>query len=389
VRKWADIPLLPIILLLFVRLISLMALPLEGLRGYGDFVHFYQMAGMGWPFFDYWVEFPPIFPLLSAVLFRLGGGQEHIYDYLLAFVLLFSDASALAVFTRLTLRLHGESEGTPRLWMYCAMLAGLAYSWWYFDSLAVLALLLGLNWLLEGREGRAGLAWALGTLTKFFPVLGLAAAWRFRSPRRAALLTLITLSVTVAVWGGLILASPKMTLASLRSQASKGSWETVWALLDGNLHTGNFGPEIERYQANSALLPRGNPPRLSPWLTLPAFAGIGGYFFWRAKLRTDTAVVAFLGLTWCLFLLWSPGYSPQWVLYLLPLILLALPRRFAALMAFTLILVNLLEWPLLLSRGLFWSLWVIVPLRTALIGLLALAFAKAIPRQGSLLPNTR
>ena len=77
------------------------------------------------------------------------------------------------------------------------------------------------------------------------------------------------------------------------------------------------------------------------------------------------------------------------MLYLLPLILLALPRRFAALMAFTLILINLLEWPLLLSRGLFWSLWVIVPLRTALIGLLALAFAKAIPRQGSLLPNTR
>lgn len=373
-RKGLTIPPLPILLLLFARLILLLSLPLEGLRGYGDFIHFYQLAGMGWPFLEYWSEFPPVFPFLSAVLFRLAGGQEHVYDYLLAFVLLLTDAATLVAFTRLAFRLHGEREGTPRLWAYFAVLAGLAYGWWYFDPLALLAMLLGLLWLLEGREGRAGVALAFGTLTKFFPILGLVAAWKFRPARRALLATTITLALTAAVWGGLYLASPEMTLASLRSQGSKGSWETVWALLDGNLHTGNFGPEIERYEATAATLPRGNPARISPWLTLPLFAGVGGYCFWRVRPRKETAVVAFLGFAWCLFLLWSPGYSPQWVLYLLPLILLTLPRRTGLLMTFTLTLVNLLEWPLLLSRGLFWSLYLIVPLRVLLILLLAIAF---------------
>ena len=40
------------------------------------------------------------------------------------------------------------------------------------------------------------------------------------------------------------------------------------------------------------------------------------------------------------------------------------------LFAALLILINLLEWPLLLSRGMFWGLYLTVPLRTALIALL-------------------
>lgn len=378
------------LLFLASRSLMIIALPLEGLYGYGDFRSFFGLAGMGLPFFDYWVEFPPLFPFLSTFLYHLAAGREHVYSYLLVFSLSLAQAGSLALFLRLATQIYGVQAGSRRVWVYFAIITGLAYGWWYFDPLPVFLMLLGLVWLLEGRDLQAGLSLGLGALTKYFPVLVLAVAWRYRPMRKAWLATTITLGAVLAVWLSLYLLSPDMTTASFRSQASKGSWETVWALIDGNLHTGNFGPLLERFDPLTADLARGNPARLSPWLTLPIFAALGAWFYRRAKPAQSSDIVgktaiyqkavSFLGFVWCLFLLWTPGYSPQWVLYLVPLILLALPAREAYLITAALILVNLLEWPLLLSRGYFSSLWITIAIRTFLLVLLAISFCRSIPR---------
>jgi hypothetical protein len=352
------------------RLALLAALPQEGLRGFGDFVHFYRLAGMGWPYLDYWVEFPPLFPFLSALLYRLAGGREHVYDYLLALILTLAQAATLAVFVRLAGRMHTPEEAGRRGLVYFSLLLALPYGWWYFDPLAVLAMLLGLTWLFAGRDLRAGAAITAGILLKLFPVLVLALAWRWRSFSQAVRITLLALGLAGLVYAGLWALSPEYTAASFGSQGSKGSWETIWALLDGNLNTGNFGPETERFDPAAAFLPQGSPPRLPPALILIPFALLGGWFFWRARIINERAAVAFLTLTWAVFLVWSPGWSPQWVLYLLPLILLALPFREALLLALALVFINLLEWPVLLSRGLFWGLWLTIPVRTLLFVLL-------------------
>ena len=39
-------------LFLAARAFLLISLPLEGLRGYGDFQHFFNLAKLGWPFLD-------------------------------------------------------------------------------------------------------------------------------------------------------------------------------------------------------------------------------------------------------------------------------------------------------------------------------------------------
>jgi hypothetical protein len=367
------------LLFLAGRLALLISLPLEGLRGYGDFVHFYRLAGMGWPFIDYWVEFPPIFPFLSSLVYRLAGGRQHVYDYLLALLLSVVEAACLAVFIRLANRLQPAAAANRSAILYFTLLLCLPYGWWYFDPIAVLATLLGVYWLLEGRDARAGLAFAVGVLVKFFPVVGLAMAWVNRPFKQALLVTVLSLGLAGLVFSGLWTASPDYTAASLRSQGSKGSWETPWALLDGNLNTGNFGPENERRDPLTASLLHGNPSRLPALLALVPFTVLGGWFFWRARIiegqaLAGQAAVAFLGVAWTLFLLWSPGWSPQWVLYLLPLILLALPAREAILLSVALVFINLLEWPVLLSRGLFWGLWLTVPVRTLLFVLMVLEF---------------
>jgi hypothetical protein len=48
----------------------------------------------------------------------------------------------------------------------------------------------------------------------------------------------------------------------------------------------------------------------------------------------------------------------------------------ALLFSLTLVVVSILEWPILLSRGLFELLWIPVLIRTALLLLLAIVFAR-------------
>ena len=363
---------------LVARVMLYLALPLDALHGYGDFVTFFSVAQIpGWPFLDYWVEFPPVFPFLSELLFRLSGGQPHVFTYLLLLVLTLADAGNLFFFERLARKSWSDTELIYRLVFYLVLLIALPYGWWYFDSLAVFFLLAGLTFLVEGKDWRGAGLLGAGALVKFIPLIGLAAlwkGWRDRQILRVAIISVSVLSLGFLLPGAF---SPDFTLASLRSQSSKGSWETVWTLLDGNLTTGNFGPLVERLDPELAGWAVGNPAVVSPWVTLPLFLLAGVGLLARFQ-KPGSNPVAAVGLAGCLFFLWSPGWSVQWVLYLIPLFLLALDWRNARLLTITLVLVNLLEWPVLLSRGWFQLLPVTVIVRTLLLLLASTLFLAAM-----------
>lgn len=361
-------------LFLLARVLLYLALPLDALHGYGDFVTFFSVAQIpGWPYLNYWVEFPPLFPFLSEILFRISGGQQHVYTYLLIFVLLLADTGNLYFFQRLAGHFWKDEGLSFRVLFYLIILIALPYGWWYFDSLAVFFLLAGLTYAVENHSARAGVLWGIGALVKFFPLIGLAALWRgrdFRRLIRAAIFSIGILGIGLfAFW----LISPQYTRASLISQSSKGSWETVWALIDGNRSTGNFGNLVQRLDPAFASRPVGNPARISPWMTLPIFVGLGLFFLFRSTSSLHRPLAA-TGLAMCLFFLWSAGWSVQWVAYLIPIFLLGLEKRNAALLSATFVLINVLEWPVLLSRGLFSLLPVTVLTRTLLLILAAVLF---------------
>jgi hypothetical protein len=372
IKKDSSWPMIGLFIL--ARLMLFLALPQEALKGYGDFRHFFNLAALpGWPYFSYWSEFPPLFSFLNALLFRISGGQEHVYIYLLVFGLTAADVGTLYTFIRLVRKMYnneGEEIGLRSLY-YLVFLVALAYGWWYFDPLAVFAMLVGIYFVLDRKNIQAGFAFGLGFLIKFFPILGIGLIWRSMTLKRAFQMAGIAIGLSATVYALLFWFSPKFTSASLISQGSKGSWETVWALIDGNYRTGLFGAEIERLEANSAGQSMGLPARIPTWLKLIGFGLIGLWGLLRSNPADDRQRTAIVGWCWCLFLLWSPGWSPQWVLYILPLILMVFPQQRAILLASVLVLVNLLEWPILLSRGLFWTLPVTVLLRTGLWFILA------------------
>jgi len=355
-------------LFLAARLFIFIVTPIEFLLGYGDFVHFYKLASLpGWPFFQYWVEFPPIFPLLSSLIFRIAGGQQHIYLYIFLIILTLADAGNLYLFSRFAEKYFSVEAAGLRKLTYLVILIVLPYCWWYFDPLAVFCMMAGINLLLARKEARAGLAFGMGLLVKLFPVIGLVAVWKtlkIQSVLRIAIITtVLAISVITALW----VVSPDYTRVSLLSQSGKGSWETIWALIDGNFQTGAMATfevraDLSSVTQNLAL----NPARIPPLLTLAVFALFGLWALSRIQIQGEHQSIQVVCFAWGMFMLWSPGFSPQWILYLIPLILLSLPEREGFLFSIVLILICLAEWPLLLSRGMFWTLILTVPVRFAL-----------------------
>lgn len=382
----SNAPLVLIGLLVLSRFVLALTLPLAGLHGYGDLPWFYAVAALdGLPFLQTWAEFPPVFPFLSELIYRLVGGAEYAYTYAVLLVLTLADAGNLWQFWRLSKRLHPSQNALARFAGYFLILLVLPYCWWYFDPLAVFFLLLGLNNLLDNKSIRAGLALGIGALVKFFPAIALVFAWRLLPPRRAAAVTIVAMGVVAIIYGGLWLASPEFTRASLASQGSKGSWETFWALVDGNYNTGLFGTLEERYDPAAAYTRQYNPPVIPPAAVLAVVGAVGLAGFFRAAKDGGMPGIALVGFAWCLFFLWSPGWSPQWVMYLLPLILLVFPTRIAALLAIVLIMVNIAEWPVALTHGRPDVLTMTILLRTILLMLMAGLFYRQM-RSGKTLP---
>lgn len=366
------------------RLVLILSLPLEGLRSYGDYWNFFHQAGLGRPFLDIWVEYPPLFPFISRAIYFLAGGKEHTYIYLGALFFSMVQAGSIYLFLRIAEEIWGKEGGFQRTVVYSLFIVGLFYGWAYFDCLAVFFTLLGLYFVLKARLTVAGFALGLGGLVKWFPLLVLPAGVKYFGVKKPFRLVISALLAVLIVWGVLYLASPSLTAASLISQGAKGSWETVWAILDGNLRTGNFNPAANRLDPTSASLPAGNPAVVPPWLTLLIFGGLGLILFWKAKIQTAAQLTAFSGLTMVLFFLWSPGYSPQWVLFLLPLVLVSFENRRSLLVGMVVLLVNLLEWPLLLSRGLFQYLPALIILRSVIYALVGLLFAQVVFKKDNL-----
>lgn len=368
-----------LILVLFFtsRLMLLLAFPPENLIFYGDYQHYFNLSDMTrqglYPFIDYWYEFPPVFPYLNIAVYALAGQQLKNYILVLAFILLLVECGNLYLIYRLAVTLRGPGQAIQVAWIYTVLFIPIFFWLGNFDALTTFFILLGLYSLIRHKHKLLALALGLGTMVKFLPILLIATIWRRWGLKLALIYGGVTLLIGLLIFGPFALVNPTMTLASLQAQASKSSYQTIWALIDGNTTTGNFGPLSDHLDPAKATEPLYNAPRLPTWLTLVPFGALGLFIFTRPQLpggpNQDTLL--FTTLTFIIFFLWSQGWSPQWQTFLIPLLLLTFPEKRAVLFIIAMGFINLLEWPVMLSRGMTNLLPITIIARTGLLILIA------------------
>lgn len=383
------INLLPILFFMGRMLLYLAFIP-DGLHGFGDFPIYFENAALpGLPFFQYWSEYPPLYAWTIELIYWISQGNQFLFDFILYLLLTMAGSISIWLVGKIASLLYGEEKQTLwRVSIFFGFLAFSAYSWWYFDLVPVTIMLVAIYYILNEKDAQAGIWLGLGILTKLFPILLLPAIFRFRNFKQFLKITLIALGLTVIVWGMQYTLAPTMTWASLQSQPSRSSWQTIWALVDGNMTTGAFIPIEEKIWPEAATFQRGNPAVIPSWLTLIVFGALGVWTLYKINAKKITNFIPMIGITWVFFLLWSPGWSPQWLLYLLPLICLSLPITPTIFLSFGLFFVTLIEWPLLLTHHFFEGLWVIVPLRIILFLGLILAWYRIARYQNQMLIQT-
>lgn len=394
---------LRLLLILFVsfRLMLLLAYePLilndieRGLTAQGDYAYYHALAQLTgrdlWPFTDWWSEFPPLWSIVITGAYRVQPSYGG-FAMLLGMILLAFDAGNLLIIRRIGSRLHGPGVGMALAWVYAILGAPAIFMWWNFEVLVAFFLLLGLSWLLQGRMSRSAAAVALGALTKFTPALLFGVVWRFRSTQTALRYTVIATVLFVLAYLPLLLQNSAMTIPSLTAQFGKASYQTVWALIDGNYTTGNFGSVESHLDPSQAGVLQGNPPVVPGWLRLGVALAIGIVVFVRTRRFDDIGLVAFVAITLLIFFLQAQGWSPQWLVQIIPLVLLVFPDRTGILVVTMLSLVTFTEYPLLfirtgstggyISGALFTPFVVLVLVRTALLAGLCVALYRRLRQE--------
>ena len=300
----------------------------------------------------------------------------------------------------------------------------------WFESIALCFTLLALWAILSDRPILAGVAIGAGILVKpYVALIGAVALLVYLSTinlakdsqpaqgSRRSIIQLVKLITAGAVTLGLgllpfLIAAPQMVLAHLDTLMTLPGWSSPYALIDGVIK--HVDPKVaDRFDVALAVSPL--VPSRIPWgvVTL-AFGVIYLVILWRVIRRTSLraqspsgkgaakqsppnneiassasgllamtdarTAIGLAALTFIFYLLWSKGFSPQWVLYLIAFLCILLPTFLGTILIAVLEVMYVIEWPItfiLLNADPVY-LTAVVFVRTAYIVGLALFFGAVI-----------
>ncbi|MFQ5886733.1 MAG: hypothetical protein ACE5II_05825, partial [Anaerolineae bacterium] len=312
-----------------------------------------ELSNQGfYPFVHYWIEYPPLFPWLAVAAYRLSllfppwGTTNLWFNLFLGTMLLPFEIGNFILLYATALRVYDRDRAFRAAWLYAGLFAPVLIWLGWLDNFPLFFLLLALYLAITGRAILAGLATGVGFMVKVLPALVAPTALRVLPRARQKLGYLLATSL-IAIFFALpfLVINPSFLLATFVNMASRPPWETIWALLVG-YYSGGFPPPLgERFDAATASVPVY--PAHLPWLSISlAFASVYLFLYTRPlDWKEDIRPIAFTGLTLYLFMIYSKGYSPQWLVYVLPFIILLLPHLRGVIYTVLFTLANFLEFP--------------------------------------------
>ncbi|RMF02629.1 MAG: hypothetical protein D6768_07780 [Chloroflexi bacterium] len=405
-RTHTDFILLLILFVTF-RALALAAFRPGGLvLDFSDFYWYRSFAELThqgyYPYDNLWTTYPPLFPLVMIALYQLSSllppwEFANLWFTLLlgGFFLLFEMGNFILLYlfaldlTREQTGQSANSEPANRhspsaihhalrpAWIYAALFVPVYTLTGWFESYPLFFFLLSLYLLFKNRPWLSALFTGVGFMIKLIPLLLMPVAvqlfsqkrytlslsngkatlkqthnsqltghnWQFIVPfdvRRTVIYVAIFAATVILIGLPFYRMNPALILGSQQITGARQPWETVWALIDGNFDYGIIPLDMR----NLDWTPGDAPPSRIPWLLVTGVAAlIYGWFYTRPGIQWHKVrhSLAFVGFTLCLFMLWSKGYSPQWLGWILFFIALLLPNLRGVTYAVLLSVANIIE----------------------------------------------
>ena len=359
-----------------------------------------------YPSVHYWMEYQPLFPWIPVGIYRLSlllptwGDPGFWFNLLLGTFFLMAETANLILIYLIGRRLYEREIAVRLAWIYSLLFVPLLIMLGWFDVFGLTFLLLALYLILIRRPVAGGFAAGLGFLVKLMPIIVVPVAfWREPTWRQRGILVAVTLLTIIAVALPFALLNPELFTLSWTINLKRSSWETVWALLEGYTSYGKAGG-ANRFDPAAAGAEQH--PSSLPWPLITIAFALLYLWLWTQPLRAagdgeqgargghrsghlpitafddDRRAVAFTGLTLNLLTLYLKGYSPQFLVWLLPFAILLLPGLRGVIYALLLSFVNLVESPLYftLLPDQPWLLTGAVLARTGLLVLLSVEYGR-------------
>jgi hypothetical protein len=423
-----------LILTLFIafRVMTLLAFRPGGqVLDFSDFYwyrEFAQLTRQGYiPYVNLWTTYPPLFPFLMIGLWRISTllppweFPNLWFSLLLGGTFLLFETGNLVLIYAIARRLSDPQQALRSTWFYLALFTPVYTLTGWFESYPLFFFLLSLYLLLRGRPVWSALTTGVGFMIKLIPLIllpvgarvsesasqrapvprppgprGAAGAGRcgmgqvFADPHlsrsrrpgrdpgrwgRCLAFYFGAFALTVIAIGlPFYLLNPRLVWGSLVISGAREPWETTWALLEGKFGYGIIPLDMR----NIAWDPATGFSSGLPWLWITIAFGLVYLFAYTRRFdwKAPRNIVAFTGFTLILFMLYSKGYSPQWLGWVLAFIALLLPNLRGAFYAVVTGLLNLVEANVFFTivPDEHWLLMVTVGLRTLIFILLAVEF---------------
>ncbi len=429
-QKHTDFFLLLILFVVF-RILTLAAFRPGGLVL--DFSDFYWYRGLAeltrqgyYPYDNLWTTYPPLFPVVMIAFYQLSvlippwehanlwftlllGGFFLLFEignfillYLFGLKLFDDDSDTNADVNQPNEPISLSSRALRPCWIYAGLFVPVYTLTGWFESYPLFFFLLSLYLLLQKRPYLSALFTGIGFMIKLIPLILTPIAIQLLSQRRYALsfsqgkfslsqsdkplitfpFDLLRSILYFAIFVGTVIVialpfyqmNPDLIFGPQLITGARQPWETVWALIDNNYEYGIIPLDMR----DLSWTPGDAPPTQIPWLLVTGLFALVYAFFYSRKLdwHRPRNTVAFAGFTLCLFLIWSKGYSPQWLGWPLFFTALLLPNLRGVIYAMILSLGNIIEanFFFIIFPEDRWLLATVVIIRTFLFLVLAIEF---------------
>jgi hypothetical protein len=401
-------------LFLAFRVMAVLAFRPGGqIMDFSDFSDWYlgvgQLTRQGYvPYVNSWDPYPPLVNLLIIGLYHVSSWLPPWQFPNLWFSLLLGgtfsvfETGNLVLIYAMARRLTGRRGALRSAWFYSLLFVPVYTLTGWFESYPIFFFLLSTYLLMRGRPLWSALTSGIGFMIRLFPVILLPAGarvaslscqadpacggppprWCLRIPRlnltldlrRVALYLGIFAFPIVAIGLPLYVVNPHLVAGPLVLSNAREPWETVWALLAGRYEYGVTITDVR----NVLWQPASSSSSSPFWMGLTAAFGLIYLFAYTRHIDWGNArhVAAFAGFTLTLFMLYSKGYSPQWLGWVLAFVAVLLPNLRGAFYALVTSVLNLVEANVffIVVPDEQWLLIVTVGLRTLILVLLSAEF---------------
>ena len=313
-----------------------------------SYLPFAQWSDVGlYPFVHYWLEWPPFFAWWVVGVYRLSllipqwTDPRLWYNTLLGLSFLPFEIGNFVLVYITAGELYDRSKALKCALIYACLFAPLyVWSGWN-DSVSLFFLLLSLYLLLRRKPVLAGVMSGIGFWVKFIPILLVPVGLRVLERVRGKVVFLAAVcGTTIAIALPFLWLNAGFLWAFFANLLGRSSWETVWALLDGYYSYGVVSADRltvpTDFSSHASSLPW-------PVITLVFALVLLWLYTRRIDYSAKLGTVALAGLTISLFTIYSKGYSPQFIVQLIPFAVLLLPNLKGVAYIILLDVINFLE----------------------------------------------